>query len=466
MTSKSLRLNSLLLDLENPRITRATSQREALQRIIEDQDIRLAVLAKSIIDDGLNPMDRWLVLRANEKGKFIVYEGNRRLAAIKLLNNPAVLGDLEVRSAVKKRFEALAKEFDINELGPIDCFEIASREEGAGWLHQRHTGANKGRGIVDWSGVATARFRGSDPALQALDAVLRFGNLDENEKNSIEDWFPITTLDRLLSTPAVRSMLGFEIKQSKLLTNLPPSEAIRPLRRIVRDLANEVINVTNIKSKEQQVEYISKDIDEDLPDLSRRLPAYTPVESWDGKDFGEEQVDSDPGEEASGEGDKPQKPGKPSVTRPKPPKARKTLITRECKLNILNPKIRNIEKELRTLSLKDHPHAIAVLLRVFLENSVDDYLHRMGESTTVSTPVGPKEKKLKEKIPMTVNILVRGGVPIKHLDGVTKGINDQNNPLCVDTLHNYVHNRYYEPKERDLVVAFDNARPFFEAIWS
>src|SRR5271157_3525877 len=99
MAALQLKLGELLLDLENPRISRATGQREALQKIIEDQDLKLVVLAESIVTDGLNPMDRWLVIKsATERGKYIVLEGNRRLATIKLLYNRAVLNDLEVRT--------------------------------------------------------------------------------------------------------------------------------------------------------------------------------------------------------------------------------------------------------------------------------------------------------------------------------------------------------------------------------
>ena len=41
---------------------------------------------------------------------------------------------------------------------------------------------------------------------------------------------------------------------------------MKNLRRIVLDLANEVINVSDIKSRNQQIEYISK-LETDLLDL-------------------------------------------------------------------------------------------------------------------------------------------------------------------------------------------------------
>jgi hypothetical protein len=120
MPGLDLTLDELLLDLENPRISRAESQREALQKIIEDQDVKLVVLAESIVADGLNPMDRWLVLRSPiEVGKYIVLEGNRRLATIRLLNNRHMLDSIEVRSLVKKRFVDLANQFDLDRVARV-----------------------------------------------------------------------------------------------------------------------------------------------------------------------------------------------------------------------------------------------------------------------------------------------------------------------------------------------------------
>jgi hypothetical protein len=127
MPTIQLNLGELLLDLENPRISKATNQREVLQKIIEDQDLKLVVLAESIVADGLNPMDRWLVIKSpTERGMFVVLEGNRRFATLKILQNPASMNDLEVRSAVKNRLEELSTQFNAKAVEPIDCFALGS----------------------------------------------------------------------------------------------------------------------------------------------------------------------------------------------------------------------------------------------------------------------------------------------------------------------------------------------------
>jgi hypothetical protein len=447
MAGISLELDDLLLDLDNPRISKADSQRGALQKIIEDQDVKLVVLAESIVSDRLNPMDRWLVIKSQtDLGRFIVIEGNRRLAALRILNNPAVLKDLEVRSPVKRRLEDLASEFDLDNIGRIDCFEVADRAEGATWLNQRHTGENKGRGIVNWGGVATARFRGRDPALQALDLVMSHGSLSDEEKELVEDNFPISTLDRLLSTPGVRKKIGVDVSESKLKTGLPPTEIIKPLRKIVLDLARGTINVTQLKSRDQQLAYVGK-LGKDLPDLTKASSEMTTVEGLDDKDF------------------KPAATPKPKP-KPKPPAVRKTLIPRDCYLTVSNAKIAEIVKELRSLELVSHPHSISVLFRVFLEQSTDHYLTAGGISLSINTKGGgPKDKSMRFKVLEAIKHMVTQGTREKDLAGVAKGIDNVNNPLSAETLNSYVHSRFFSPTERDLKVAWDNAQLYFEIIW-
>jgi hypothetical protein len=57
MAAKSLKIDSIELDLANPRITPATDQRDAMQKILKEQGVKLINLAVSIAANGLN---RWI----------------------------------------------------------------------------------------------------------------------------------------------------------------------------------------------------------------------------------------------------------------------------------------------------------------------------------------------------------------------------------------------------------------------
>lgn len=448
MSAKNLKISQLELDLLNPRLKKPADQHEVMQQLLDDQGVKLGNLAESIVEDGLNPMDRLLVIESETtNGKYTVLEGNRRTFVLKILKNPNVLTGLTIPQGLQKKLERIAHEFDTKSLEPIACFQVDSRVDGNTWLEQRHIGEDEGRGIVRWSGVAASRFRGQAPAIQAFDFVRQHGKLTEDQRKLLEGRFPITTLDRLLSTPAVRARMGFEIKNNELLTTLPADEAIKPLRRLVLDLAEKRLNVTKLKLKTQQVDYINKLDPADTPDLKKKSATTQKVRDFTQEDFASPA------------------PVKSKKVRATPKTPRTTVVAKTCKLTIANPKIEEIYEELRSLLLKKHPHAIAVLLRVFLETSVDHFMTQSSLNLTFQTNNGPKDKSLKKKVDETIQHMVANGAVEKEFKAITVALSDANHPFAPELLHAYVHNRFFSPTERDLTTAWDNGQPLFEKIW-
>ena len=85
--------SNLLVDAENPRLKDANQgQRDALRAVASDQKRKLLVLAKDIVEHGMNPSDLPIVMpHKTDRTKYIVLEGNRRLSALKSLENPDTL---------------------------------------------------------------------------------------------------------------------------------------------------------------------------------------------------------------------------------------------------------------------------------------------------------------------------------------------------------------------------------------
>ncbi|MER9526585.1 ParB N-terminal domain-containing protein [Mesorhizobium sp. M0292] len=149
MASKNLKIDQLKLDLLNPRIGKVDDQHAAMQAMADEQGVKLANLAESIVDEGgLNPMDVLLVLK-DADGRYIALEGNRRTLALKLLTNPAAMTGLAIPSATQKRIEAASKRFDKATVEPVRCFEVADRAAAATWIDQRHRGEDEGRVSYD-----------------------------------------------------------------------------------------------------------------------------------------------------------------------------------------------------------------------------------------------------------------------------------------------------------------------------
>lgn len=208
--SRPISINDLLLDSHNPRVEPATKQREQMQRLLDDQEDLIVALAEDVVENGISPIDLALVMPSKiEDDKFVVLEGNRRLLALKILANPHSLGALTVPSGRRKKLEALAGRFKESPIKSIACYEVESREKARHWLELRHMGESGGRGVVGWGGVATARFRGDDPALQVIEFLVKSGQIGPDDLALITSMrFPITTLRRLLETRRVKDFLA------------------------------------------------------------------------------------------------------------------------------------------------------------------------------------------------------------------------------------------------------------------
>ncbi len=448
MPEIKLRIDDLVLDGDNPRITHAEGQHEALQKIVKDQRIKLVRLAQSIAAHGLNPMDRLLVVRLNLKPeRFIALEGNRRVAALKLLANSAAMSGLEMPAAMKTLIERAAQGFSRSSVEPISCVELGSRRDGDYWLQLRHKGEQEGVGIVRWSAVASQRFLERSPAVQALDLVTEHADLAPSQRAAITEGFPITTLQRFIEDRKVRQALGLNVKRGKLVTALPAAEVLKPLRRIVIDLATKRRRVGSLMKTEQMLEYVLSFDKDSAPDLSKATATERMVDEIPGAEFGRAA---------------PRRPRRRSD-----PSDRKEVVPKACSLTISDNRIAEIHKELRTLKLDDAPNAIAVLMRVFLELSIDHFMAASKIAKTFVAKGGRTvEMSLDKKLAETVAALISFGVPKDTFQPITRDLSVPSSPMNVDLLHMYVHNRFATPSPAELKSAWDHAQPLFEQIWS
>jgi hypothetical protein len=441
-----LKIEDLILDHDNPRITHAEGQHEALQKIVKDQKTKLVKLAQSIAEKGLNPMDRFLVLRVHQKPeRFIALEGNRRTAVFKLLSNPAVMSGLDIAPPMRAIFERLAKDFKKSKVEPIAGFEMPSRQDGDYWLELRHKGEMGGAGIVDWTAAQSQRFRDRSPAIQALDMVTERGGLSTDLRDKIADKFPITTLQRFVEDKDVRRALGLDVKKGKLVTSLPAKEALKPLRRIVSDLATKKKRVGDFMKSQQMLDYISGFDKNSAPDLSKATAQARAVDEIPIVEFG--------------------RPSKGTTRRRPDPSDRREVVPKGCPVNVTDNRIAEIYKELRTLKLDDAPNSIAVLLRVFLEMSVDHFLEKNGGTLKASDNGRMRWKKLDKKLKEVIDMLVSMNVPETQLAAVKRSVDVKTSPMNVELFHLYVHERFATPSPAELKAAWNNAQSLFERLW-
>ena len=162
---------------------------------------------------------------------------------------------------------------------------------------------------------------------------------------------------------------------------------------------------------------------------------------------------------------------RPTTSRRKlDPSDRREIVPKGCPVNVTDNRIAEIYKELRTLKLEEGPspapNAIAVLLRVFLEMSVDHFLENNGGSLTATDNGRVRWKKLDKKLKEVVAMLVSMGVAETKLASVIRSVDVKTSPMNVELFHLYVHERFATPSPAELKAAWNNAQPLFEKIWS
>jgi hypothetical protein len=449
MGTIDLKIEQLVLDTDNPRITHADGQRDALQKVVRDQRIKLVRLAQSIVDKGLSPIERLMVLQVSAKPKqYIPLEGNRRVAVLTFLTQPEVMTGLDMPVSMKNIFERLANQFDRTKVEPISCYEVEARDEGRYWIELRHNGENEGRGVVNWPTITAARWRKRDLGIQAFDLVIEHGGFSAEEAERIKHGFPLSTLKRLMEVPDVRSMIGLSAKDGVLYTELPPQETIKAIRKMVLDLANKSEKSRTLNKTEHMIEYVSGFGKADKPNLKKKTIAQ-PVEALPKSAF------------------KKTPRAKSPKPRPAEPPPRVQVVPRNCSLNVTNSRIEEIYVELKTLRLTEARNAIAVLLRVFLELSVDRFLEANKIKLSIPKKGGGEYfKPLDQKVREAIDVLVNVGVPRANFNAVTRSLSDKTSPLHPDLLHAYVHDRSSTPSPQHLTAAWDHAQPLFERIWA
>lgn len=450
MAAIELKIEQLVLDNDNPRITHSDGQQQALQKVVKDQKTKLVRLAESIVEHGLSPIERFMVLEVSEKPKrYIALEGNRRVTALRLLTNSAAMTGLEMPNGMQRAIERLAKIFDKSKVEPIDAYEVGSREDGRYWIELRHNGEDDGRGVVGWKPIVAARFRKKEPAIQAFDMVLEHGGFSEDEAEAIRSGFSLTTLRRLMDSKDVRAEIGLVVKDGQLRTQLPGDELIKPLRKMVIDIAEKNVDSRRFNKTEPMLEYVRGFKKADKPDLSRKV-AERPVEGIQKTEFA-----------------KAASAKKASRRKRAASSERLQVVPKNCQLNVTDNRIGEIYGELQSLRLESARNAIAVLSRVFLELSVDHFLENNGGSLKFMPPGASRErwKPLDKKLADVVDALVTMGVPKAHFTSVIRDLSQDNSPMHLDLFHRYVHDRYATPAASDLTAAWDHAQPLFEKIW-
>ena len=402
--SKKISIAKLHLYIDNPRLPHAETEEEALYYLIENQRKKLLTLAKDIALHGLSPLDLIAVFPdSHRKGHYFVAEGNRRVSALKLLDNPALIAE---------RIPSLAKAFEKIEISPeIDISTVIAEvypseddPELVRILEQRHLGEQNGVGVVAWNATQKERFyalhHGNSTLLSFLDDLISRGILTKEQVSSVTK----TNWERILRPIGLDFL---KLKKENSLYVIPEenlSEFSQKIKLIADKLSGQTVAVVystdEIKKflSEIEEEYISLNGDS-LPNASPLSnPDHQPDKSGLQFEDPPSQLEDptsrpeDPDPQSTHPGCLPVGPNTqsggedipadddeyhPSI--PKNPYLNcKTVIPKSLRLQSRNARVGKIIDELKRLPVEEYPNACGSLLRLLIELSAKVYVEHHG----------------------------------------------------------------------------------------
>lgn len=372
-TQRILSVEYLKLDINNPRFSyfsdKKMNQTEIVKFLIERFDVY--ELAKSIAADGYLLNEEPIVCK--EGDTYVVLEGNRRVAACKILLNPhKYLSTQRAQNLLKFNFH----------LPKLSCHIAPSRKSADILIYRRHTvtsikrwetvnkdahlynlfkEGNSVEAIASMLSVSTTEVR---KALRRYNIYQYIIQISENNPSLneavISDKFPITSIERLYDDKRGLDFLGIAFgPNGEVNRRLDVEEFNNRLTFITEEVASERFNSRIFNAEPDKKEYIDF--------------LYSQTEKFDfSKDLAAEPTPLN-----EGNVDKEQ-PKATDIARPeKKQTAKKTNKLFEDKDWVTGIKrIDDIFRSLKKITYTTHTDVIAISLRCYLDMIVYEFLKK------------------------------------------------------------------------------------------
>ena len=453
----TLNVDELLLDVINPRLGTVGSQSEALEALIERNPTHFENIMLNIREKGLAPGDHLYVIKAEEDGAYIVLDGNRRLSALKVLFWPDMLADTGVSETIKRRLLNAVSNFDTisdsNDLQKVKCVCFNNREEAREWILNRHTGARSGEGRIDWGPTEIQRFSGDRSIVDVIDFVERNANFADGEwklmRSKIESG-KSSTFGRVLETKAGRKHIGISIttdpdgNKTPLLSR-SPKWAASALKKIMEDILEGKVNSRTHNTAPQIEAYL------------KSLPVNFQPKGKPLKPKAFKEINATKSHAAL------KKSTKQTSTTSGVPGLRKTLASKEKLFQTpTSERGKRLLREAKLIDADKFTISAAFVLRAFVELAVNDYM----DAKNMPKEHNGKALDLSKRAELVREQIVKDKLASNaDLRGFRNRVLRKSASSSIQSLNDFVHNKYRIPVPDDLRAGWDSCVPVFRAAY-
>jgi hypothetical protein len=424
MSYRNLTLKQLIINRANDRHGELENETAAVAWLFNNFEQHMCNLARDIVETG-QLFEPPLVFPQGDK--FTVFDGNRRVTCLKLLDQPRRAPTVELQ----EYFAGQRSKWKGDFIQVVHCQVEHDRDRIDDILFRRHTGTQGGVGQTTWDDRMKSNFvnrTGMGGGVSVADEIeKRLSSAGMLPRKKI----PRSTLNRLLSGETFRNRAGITVNKGQFEFTHDEPMALRALRRITEDLANGDVTLNDVWDVDGKRAYLDRLETEGL------LP--TAAHSLSNK---EQHL-----------------PGAVTAPTALPPRR----VQRPTKRTTLIPNMffsiawsgrlqrhRAIWDELQFhLNLSDHPNAISVLLRVLVELVVENYI----QQTRLPT-VSANDTLAKRVLRVAEDLHKKGKIDQKYFELLGK-FPQKDSLLSADTLNRYVHSPNFAPSSDHLTALWD-----------
>jgi hypothetical protein len=248
----TLSVKELKLDLRNFRTVPQPNEANAIAALVSINPDWFWALMESLLTDGYHPTENILVLAGGKSGiDMEVKEGNRRIAALKLIYGYASRPPITLPTHIETMIAGLSDEWkNANRLVPCALYQ-QSEAEVVDRIVQLTHGKGEKAGRDKWGALPRARHNrdrngASEPGLDLLEKYLRHGqNITPSQKQRWAGEYNLSVLDEAAKRLAPRMSLA----SSRDLADSYPKIKFRPaLEQILHDIGSEMVGFDEVRT--------------------------------------------------------------------------------------------------------------------------------------------------------------------------------------------------------------------------
>jgi hypothetical protein len=457
-------VEDIMLDVHNARIRAGADQNDCMRRILRKR-AQFLTICESIARDGLTTMP--ILASPNGNKTYTVKDGNRRITALKLLNNPDRCPEPELTSKIAKIAETYKNYPSRVDLTVTDNEQAMIRE-----VLSRHQGEMGGAGQMDWSAYLRTLYLLNHGHTPEYKRPGQYALWAEGEGIFVEDDFPISSLQRFFGVENLR-LLGFDINsEDELSLNLPRETVRQMATKIVGDFGrgksvNEVFTPEQAKSYIDEVRLSAGLLPPSIPSAPSSPTTSASSATATNPSSSTPNASATPTNNSTTATNGAATPGGPTppprgVSTPATSSAdrKKVFGTRAPGIAIPTtgyPKAQSLVAELRGLDVSKFPLAATMLTRALIE--VSELYYRTKNQL-------PDQQSLAKNIKKSAkHMQTNGKLSQSEEDMVVRLCNPSGAMIEIETLQKMIHRNTHNLDRQFVNTLWDNVGCFVRACW-